>query len=263
MSTPCSASTSGSLLPSLSVRPAQDVDVERADARRRSEQAAAEAGALLVGPVDEGDRDRRRALGGQRRAAAPGPPSRRAHRRASRPSARCRGGCRPRACRRCRHAAPPTGCRPRRCRPRPAAWPATRGASLAPPATPASKPAGGCPRAHRCGRRARGGRQRLVPGRRWSSAGNYWLAPTLPGQTRPMLITFRTAVEDDWPTICHVDGRAFGFAYARGRHRAVAHDPRRQSLRVGLRRQARSSVSSGRSRCVSRCPAVVRSRWAG
>jgi predicted acetyltransferase len=28
-----------------------------------------------------------------------------------------------------------------------------------------------------------------------------------------MPITFRTAVDSDWPTICHVDGRAFGFAY--------------------------------------------------
>ena len=47
-------------------QPAQHVDVERADRRRRAEQAAAEAGALLVGPVDEGDGHRRRALGGER-----------------------------------------------------------------------------------------------------------------------------------------------------------------------------------------------------
>ena len=66
MSTPCSASTSGSLLPSLSVKPAEHVDVERADAGRRSEQAAAEPGALLVGPVDQRDGDRRRAVRGER-----------------------------------------------------------------------------------------------------------------------------------------------------------------------------------------------------
>lgn len=43
--------------------------------------------------------------------------------------------------------------------------------------------------------------------------GNYWLAHDGNGQTHPMPLTFRTAVESDWPAICRADGRAFGVAY--------------------------------------------------
>ena len=49
------------------LQPAQDVDVERADDGARAEEAAAEAGTLLVGPVDQRERAlRRRGRGGQR-----------------------------------------------------------------------------------------------------------------------------------------------------------------------------------------------------
>jgi hypothetical protein len=45
---------------------AEHLEIERAHTGGRAEQAAAEPGALLVGPVDQGDGDRRRALGGER-----------------------------------------------------------------------------------------------------------------------------------------------------------------------------------------------------
>ncbi len=84
-------------------------------------------------------------------------------------------------------------------------------------ATRVSTPAGDCRRVLRCGRQGRGGRQRLVRERScdrkrsWARkllAGTAW-----PRQTPPMSISVRTAVESDWAAICRVDGRAFGFAY--------------------------------------------------
>ena len=54
----------GKLVALLVGQAAQHVDVERADTRRRAEQAAAEPGTLLVGPVDQGDRDRRSTVRG-------------------------------------------------------------------------------------------------------------------------------------------------------------------------------------------------------
>ena len=121
MSTPWAASTSGQRAAVAVGEAAQHVEVEGAHRRRAAEQAAAEPGAFLVGPVDERHRHRRDAVGGQRpQQLEPGHHAR-ARRRASRPSGRCRGGCRRRACRRWRPAAPPTGCRRRRCRPRRAA----------------------------------------------------------------------------------------------------------------------------------------------
>ena len=62
-STPCARSASGSAMPSRSVSFAQLVLVaHRARRGRRAEERAAEARALLVGPVDEPHRDRRLAL---------------------------------------------------------------------------------------------------------------------------------------------------------------------------------------------------------
>ncbi|HSB88187.1 MAG TPA: GNAT family N-acetyltransferase [Ilumatobacteraceae bacterium] len=43
---------------------------------------------------------------------------------------------------------------------------------------------------------------------------NYWLALDGSGQTHPVPLTFRTAVESDWPAICRTDGRAFGVSYS-------------------------------------------------
>ena len=60
----------GQLVALLVGQPAQHLDVERADTGRRAEQAAAEPSALLVGPVDQRDGDRRRAFGGERRSSS-------------------------------------------------------------------------------------------------------------------------------------------------------------------------------------------------
>ena len=65
-STPWAASASGSAVPSRSRQPAHAVRVERAGAGARAEQAAAEARALLVGPVHELHGQRRRGLVGER-----------------------------------------------------------------------------------------------------------------------------------------------------------------------------------------------------
>ena len=103
MSTPCSASTVGQGVAVAVGQAAQHVDVERAHRRRAAEQAAAEAGALLVGPVDEGDGDRRaaRRRRGVRSSSRPAMTPERAVEPAAL-RARCRGGCRRRACPRTR-----------------------------------------------------------------------------------------------------------------------------------------------------------------
>ena len=118
------------------------VGIERAGGGRGAEQAAAEARALLVGPVHQADR---------RRAAARRPPPARAGRRA-RPAGRgSRRASRPTARRRCasrrsrtrrprrRRAARPRCCRPGRGRRSPAARRACRAATRARPASPASR----------------------------------------------------------------------------------------------------------------------------
>ena len=172
MSTPCSASTAGRALPSLVGQPAQDVDVERAHRRRAAEQAAAEAGALLVGPVDEGDGDRRGAVGGERpQQLEPGHHAERAVEPAALGHAVEVAADDEHVVGR-RRAGPPTGCRRRRCRPRPAASAAPRAAAPWPPATPASTPGGGTPPARRCGRPAGAGRS--PPGRRRRRRSSSW-----------------------------------------------------------------------------------------
>ena len=85
------------------------VRIERARRRRRARQAAAEPRTFLVGPVDEVDRQRRRALGLRRAAAPRGRRARRGSRRASRRRAPSRGGCRSRCSSSTRPAASPTG----------------------------------------------------------------------------------------------------------------------------------------------------------
>jgi len=42
---------------------------------------------------------------------------------------------------------------------------------------------------------------------------NYLAFDDVTDQTRPMPISLRTAVDEDWAAICRADGRAFGFAY--------------------------------------------------
>ena len=56
----------GQLVALLVGQSSQDIDVERADTRRRAEQAAAEPCTLLVRPVDQRHGDRRYTFGGER-----------------------------------------------------------------------------------------------------------------------------------------------------------------------------------------------------
>ena len=95
-STPFSASTSASARPSASRRPASAVRVERAGEGRAAEEAAPEAGALLVRPVDQHERHAAAARRRPRRAARRAPPSPRAPRRASRRPGPSRGASRAR-----------------------------------------------------------------------------------------------------------------------------------------------------------------------
>ncbi len=81
------ATTSSRRLPSASVRSRTASGSSVPAGRGGAEEAAAEARALLVGPVDERDRARRRALPRRSSAAPRARPSRRARRRASRRSA--------------------------------------------------------------------------------------------------------------------------------------------------------------------------------
>ena len=121
--------------------------VHRAGGGRGAEQRAAEARALLVGPVDE-PHGRPPAARPPRSGAAPRRrPRRSGSRRASRRSAPSRCGRRsaPRARR--RRAASTTGCRPRRPRTRAAARRACRAATRA--------PAPRCPSTRRAARRSR------------------------------------------------------------------------------------------------------------
>ena len=93
----CSASTSGSAAPSASRSSRDRGGVERSRERRAAEQAAPEAGALLVGPVDEHERRAAAARPLRPTPAAPRRrPSRPGRRRASRRRARSRGASRPR-----------------------------------------------------------------------------------------------------------------------------------------------------------------------
>ena len=92
---------------------ADRVGVQRAGGGAAAEQRTAEARALLVGPVDELQRD----LAARARAGTRARPSRRARRRASRRAGRRRCASRRRAPCRSRPAASPTGSRRRRARP--------------------------------------------------------------------------------------------------------------------------------------------------
>ena len=83
-------------------------------AARRAEQAAAEARAFFVGPIDQPHRHRRRALGGDAAQHLDARRARSGSRRASRRSAPNRCARRSAARARMRRAAWPTGCRPRR-----------------------------------------------------------------------------------------------------------------------------------------------------
>ena len=81
-----------------------------------SRAAAAEARPLLVGPVDERDRDGGGGRSRRARAAPRGRRARRARRRASRRRARSRGGCRDTTASGVAPRASPRCCRPRPCR---------------------------------------------------------------------------------------------------------------------------------------------------
>ena len=73
-STPCSRTTSSRRRPSASFRSRTRSGSSVPHDRGGAEQAAAEARALLVGPVDQRDRARRRAARGRARAAPRAPP---------------------------------------------------------------------------------------------------------------------------------------------------------------------------------------------
>ena len=92
-STPCSRRASGSAMPSRSRQRTQLVLVaHRAGRSRRAEERAAEARALLVGPVDEPHRHRRLTLRRDPPQHLDARPARSGSRRASRRSAPSRGG---------------------------------------------------------------------------------------------------------------------------------------------------------------------------
>ena len=120
---------------------ADGVRVERAGGGGRAEQAAAEARALLVGPVDQLQRDLRasRPCG---RAAPRARRRRRGSRRASRRSGRRRCASRRRRSCRSRPESSPTGFRRRRARPSRRSPRACRAATRAPCASPRSTRAG-------------------------------------------------------------------------------------------------------------------------